>query len=194
MIYLSEGISDPLHGISYPAFQLEEDGVMSFADHDQPFGFTHEFVEKKMLDGSIRRYYKGRRFHCSVRFGWLPPVKIGNTTYLYGGIYELLDIQMRTGRLYAVEIDCPDSVEEKKLFSGWVNVDLDDSQKRFKYIPATTKTNAQYMWTGFRLNITACDLIPPPDPPAALMMPPLLGQEIGGSEEGDNADNDVEVV
>ena len=133
-------------------FVFENDNQPCFMGKNPTFGYEQEFVQKIMISGKVRRVYRGKRFVAHVFFGYLPDYTDWHfNTYTANGLYWLLDQQRRLGCLYA-EITSPESTT---TFKGEVFLDLDESQRRFKY-----DADAQrYIWVGYGLTISACEVV-----------------------------------
>ena len=133
-------------------FVFETDGQPCFMGNDPTFGYEQEYIQKVMLSGKVKRIYRGKRFTARVNFGYLPDA-MDSAAHVYkaGGLYHLLDEQRRLGCLYA-RISSPES---DSYFAGDVFLNLDESQRRFKYDKETRK----YVWVGYALTITACEVV-----------------------------------
>lgn len=99
------------------------------------FGYTYEYVEKKMISGRIRRIYKGRRAQIELSYGYLTDEQISN-------LDGLIRSQLQNGYV-SVEIDMP-----KGEFIGEANITINNLQSRYAYI------NKKWVWTNYEIIIT----------------------------------------
>lgn len=104
------------------------------------FNYEDEYVERKMLSGKVRRFYKGKRMTLSLSYAYLTDQQISN-------LYSLLDSQRTNGYIPAI-ITAPSGT-----FTGNVHITIDESQKRFALI------EGKWVWSYWKVLLEAVDLI-----------------------------------
>lgn len=104
------------------------------------FGYTFEYVEKKMISGRVRRIYRGRRVQVELNYGYLTDEQISN-------LDGLMKSQNQNGFI-SIELDMPNG-----SFIGDANISVNNLQSRYAYI------NGKWVWTNYEIILTGTSYV-----------------------------------
>lgn len=104
------------------------------------FGYTFEYVEKKMISGRVRRIYRGRRVQVELNYGYLTNEQISN-------LDGLMKSQNQNGFI-SIELDMPNG-----SFIGDANISVNNLQSRYAYI------NGKWVWTNYEIILTGTSYV-----------------------------------